>query len=244
MRALTITEARLYLRDPMVLPFALALPLVLLLVFGLPEESSRPSPDIGGDIPLETVLPSLALTLSFAMLGAYMLPAFLTEYRVRGVLRRLATTPVSPLAVLVAHLLINLAVAVVAVLLTLLLGAAALEMPMPENLPWLVLVLVLGATSLFAVGLLIAAVARDAQAAYVLGALFFFPSLFFAGIWLQKEQMPSTLSRIGDFTPLGAFRESLEAAWTGSAPEPLALAVMAGVTVLAGGAAARTFRWE
>jgi ABC-2 type transport system permease protein len=244
MKALAIMEARLYLRDPMVLPFALALPLVLMLVFGLPDESSRPSADIGGRIPLETVLPSLALSLSFGMLGAYMLPAFLTEYRVRGVLRRLSTTPVSPLAVLVAHLAINLAVAAVAVALVLVLGGAVLGMPMPENVPALVLVLVLGATSLFSLGLLIAAVARDAPAAYVLGALFFFPSLFFAGIWLQKEQMPSTLSRIGDFTPLGAFRESLEAAWTGGSPELLALAVMAVVTVLAGGTAARTFRWE
>jgi ABC-2 type transport system permease protein len=244
MRALALMEARLYLRDPMALPFALALPLVLLLVFGLPEDSSRPSEDFGGQVPLDTVLPSLVLSLSFAMLGAYMLPAFLTEYRVRGVLRRLSTTPLSPAAVLVAHLAINLAVAVAAVLLTLLIGGAALGMAMPENVPGLVLVLVLGASSLFSLGLLIAAVARDAPAAYVLGALFFFPSLFFAGVWLPKEQMSPTLSRIGDFTPLGAFRESLEAAWTGSAPEPLALGVMAVLTLAAGGAAARIFRWE
>jgi ABC-2 type transport system permease protein len=244
MKALTRMEARLYLRDPMVLPFALALPLVLLVAFGLPESSSRPSDDFGGQVPLDTVLPSLALSLSFAMLGAYMLPAFLTEYRVRGVLRRLATTPLSPAAVLVAHLAINLAVAVAAVVLTLAIGAAALGMAMPENVPGLVLVLALGASSLFALGLLIAAVARDAPAAYVLGALFFFPSLFFAGIWLPKEQMPDTLSRIGDFTPLGAFRESLEATWTGSAPELLGIAVMAAVTLAAGGAAARLFRWE
>ena len=244
MKALTLMEARLYLRDPMVLPFALALPLVLLLVFGLPESSSEPSEDFGGQVPLDTVLPSLALSLSFAMLGAYMLPAFLTEYRVRGVLRRLATTPVSPAAVLVAHLAINLAVAVVAVLLVLLIGATVLGMAMPENLPGLVLVLALGASSLFSLGLLIAAVARDAPMAYVLGALLFFPSLFFAGIWLPKEQMPDTLSRIGDFTPLGAFRESLEATWTGSAPDTVMLATMAAIALVAGAAAARIFRWE
>jgi ABC-2 type transport system permease protein len=131
----------------------------------------------------------------------------------------------------------------VAVVLTLLVGAA-LGMAMPDDVPGLVLVLALGAASLFSVGLLIAAVARDATAAYVLGALFFFPSLFFAGIWLPKEQMPSTLSRIGDFTPLGAFRESLEATWTGSGLDPLMLATMAGLVLVAGGAAARSFRWD
>ena len=244
MRSLTLMEARLWLRDPMALPFALGLPLVLLLVFGLPESSRAPSEDFGGQVPLDTVLPSLALSLALLMLGAYMLPVALTDYRVRGVLRRLATTPLSPAAVLVAHLAINLAVAAAAVVLTLALGAAVLGMAMPENVPGLVLVLALGAASLFSVGLLIAAVARDATAAYVLGALFFFPSLFFAGIWLPKEQMPSTLSRIGDFTPLGAFRESLEATWTGSALDPLMLAAMAGIALVAGGTAARIFRWE
>jgi ABC-2 type transport system permease protein len=244
MKALTAMEARLYLRDPMALPFALGLPLVLLLVFGLPESSREPSEDFGGKVPLDTVLPSLVLALAFAMLGAYMLPAFLTEYRVRGVLRRLSTTPLSPAAVLVAHLAINLAVAAAAVLLTLLIGAAVLGMAMPDDPAALVLVLALGAASLFSLGLLIAAVARDAPMAYVLGALFFFPSLFFAGIWLPKEQMPDTLSRIGDFTPLGAFRESLEATWTGSGPDPAMLVTMAAITLVAGGAAARIFRWE
>ena len=52
-------EARLWLRDPMALPFALGLPLVLLLVFGLPESSREPSEDFGGQVPLDTVLPSL-----------------------------------------------------------------------------------------------------------------------------------------------------------------------------------------
>ncbi len=50
-----------------------------------------------------------------------------------------------------------------------------LGMAMPENVPGLVLVLALGAASLFSVGLLIAAVARDATAAYVLGALVLLP---------------------------------------------------------------------
>jgi ABC-2 type transport system permease protein len=244
MRALTLTEARLWLRDPMALPFALGLPLVLLIVFGLPDSSREPSEDFGGQVPLDTVLPSLVLSLTLLMLGAYMLPVALTDYRVRGVLRRLATTPVSPAAMLAAHLAINVAVAVAGVALTLVVGAAVLGMAMPADVPGLVLVIALGAASLFSLGLLIAAVARDATSAYVLGALVFFPSLFFAGIWLPKEQMPSTLSRIGDFTPLGAFRESLEATWTGASLDPVMLATMAAIALVAGGTAARIFRWE
>jgi ABC-2 type transport system permease protein len=56
--------------------------------------------------------------------------------------------------------------------------------------------------------------------------------------------MGDTLSRIGDFTPLSAFRESLEETWTGGAPEPLAIAVMAVSALAAGLVATRMFRWE
>jgi ABC-type Na+ transport system ATPase subunit NatA/ABC-type multidrug transport system permease subunit len=241
---LTRTEARLYMRDAVTLGFVFLLPLALLLAFGIPPDSRRPSEDLGGQIPIDTVLPSMALTLAFGMLGVFALPAYLVDYRVRGVLRRLATTPASPAMLLAAQLVLNLALAAASVALVLAVGAAALGMALPENVPGLVLVLVLGATALLSLGLVIAALAPDTTKAWALGALFFFPSLFLAGLYLPKEQMGSTLSRIGDFTPLGAFRESLEGTWTGSAPEPLALAVMAITTVAAGAAAAKTFRWE
>jgi ABC-2 type transport system permease protein len=117
-------------------------------------------------------------------------------------------------------------------------------MALPENVPGLLLVLALGAASLFSLGLVIAALAPDTTKAWIMGALFFFPSLFMAGIYLPREQMGDTLSRIGDFTPLSAFRESLEETWTGHAPEPLAIAVMCAFALAAGLVATRTFRWE
>jgi ABC-2 type transport system permease protein len=244
LRQLTRMEARLYLRDPLTLGFVFLLPLALLLAFGIPPDSRKPSEDFGGQVPIDTVLPSMALSLAFGMLGAFTLPAYLVDYRVRGVLRRLSTTPASPAMMLIAQLLISLALAAVAVVLVIAVGAAALGMTLPGNPPGLLLVLVLGVAALFSLGLVIAAVAPDTAKAGALGALLFFPSLFMAGIYLPKEQMGSTLSRIGDFTPLSAFRESLEATWTGGAPEPLAVAVMTVFTAAAGAAAARTFRWE
>jgi ABC-2 type transport system permease protein len=74
--------------------------------------------------------------------------------------------------------------------------------------------------------------------------LAFFPSLFFAGVWLPKHLMPDLLSRVGDLTPLGAFRESVQDAWVGTTPEPLHLAALTVVAVAAGVAAAKLFRWE
>ena len=56
--------------------------------------------------------------------------------------------------------------------------------------------------------------------------------------------MPGTAQRIADFTPLGAGSQAVQAAWAGSWPQGLHLAVMAGYTLALGALAARSLRWE
>jgi ABC-2 type transport system permease protein len=242
---LTRIEAKvLFLRDPVVLLVALAVPVGILLVFGLPGFARDPVPELGGQRPIDTVLPSIALAISVGVLAISALPGYLAVYREKGILRRLATTPASPAMLLVAQVAVNLAMAVVGLGLVLAVGAAWLGMAMPASLGWFAVAFGLGTAALFAVGLVIAAVAPTARAANAIGMLAFFPSLFFAGAWLPKHQMPEPLSRVGDLTPLGAFREAVQDAWVGSAPEPVHLLAMAAVAAVAGVAAAKLFRWE
>jgi ABC-2 type transport system permease protein len=237
------TEAKLVLREPIGIGFSLVLPLVLLLVFGAPDAARRPDPNLDGKVPIDTVMPSLALAQSFGMLAVFMLPGFMTDYRSRGILRRLSTTPVHPAKLLGAQLLVQAAVAVASLPLVLALGAA-LGMDMPQHPLALALTFVVGGAALFSLGSLVAALAPDPRVGWVGSAAIFFPSLFFAGIWLQKEQMPHWLSRFGDFTPLGGFRTSVQDAWTGHALDPLILLVLAAEAVAVAVLAARVFRWE
>jgi ABC-2 type transport system permease protein len=242
---LTAIEAKvLFLRDPVVLLVALAVPIGILLVFGLPGFARQPDPALGGQRPIDTVLPSIALAISVGVLAISALPGYLAIYREKGILRRLSTTPVSPATLLVAQVAVNLAMAVVATALVLAVGATWLGMAMPASVGWFAVAFLLGVASLFALGLVIAAVAPTARAANAIGMLAFFPLLFLAGAWLPKHQMPALLSRIGDLSPLGAFREAVQDAWVGATPEPVHLAAMLVMTVVAGLAAAKLFRWE
>jgi ABC-2 type transport system permease protein len=52
------------------------------------------------------------------------------------------------------------------------------------------------------------------------------------------------LSRIGDFTPLGAARQSIQDAWGGAGPQPQHLVVLAVAAAIAGTAALNLFRWQ
>ena len=86
--------------------------------------------------------------------------------------------------------------------------------------------------------------APSGRGANAIGALLFFPMMFFAGLWLPRAAMPPVLRDISDFTPLGAAVQALQDSAQGHWPHPLDLAVMACYALVFGVAAARLFRWE
>lgn len=239
---LVSSEIKLFLREPVSLFFVFALPIGLMLVFGLPQRGSTQGGE--GQHGALTFLPALSLSLTIGMLALFTLPMTLGIYRERRVLRRLATTPVNPALLLIAQVLVNLMMGVAGAVVTSIGVRLLLDQPAPANLPGFVLAFILGVACLFGIGLLIAALAPSARSAQSIGPTLFFPLLFLAGAWLPRDQMPTVLARIGDYSPLGATVDTLAAAWAGQSPavpQLLALAVTAAVGAFL---AVRFFRWE
>ena len=102
-----------------------------------------------------------------------------------GVLRRLSTTPVPPSWLLAAQGVVQLGVAM-AGLAGILVAGAALGTPAPKSPGGFALAVVLSVAGLFALGLSIAAVARTANGASVIGPGASIPMLFFAGLWWPR----------------------------------------------------------
>jgi ABC-2 type transport system permease protein len=234
-------ETRLFLREPSVLVFAVLFPTLLLLVLGAVPALRTPDPVFGGSTFVDSYAPSLVV-VTLAFLGLNRLPTVLATYRERGVLRRLSTTPVHPAALLVAQLVINLVAAVVAVLLLLVVGKLVFDVRLPAHPVGFAAAFLLGTASLFALGLLIAALAPTSRSAAGAATVLFLLIMFFGGVYLPRFLLPDVLVRIGDVTPPGV--RALQDAWTGTAPQPLHLVTMAVVALAAGAVAARTFRWE
>ncbi|MGH3437803.1 MAG: ABC transporter permease [Sciscionella sp.] len=241
LRKLTLTEGKLLLREPIALFWAVVFPMILMVVMGL--VSSTPDPALGGRRLVETYQPILIAFVT-AALAVQGLPAVLAGYRERGILRRLATTPVGSHRVLAAQLAVNLAVALIATLGIIVVGKLAFHTDFPRQWPGFLLALLLLAASMLTLGLLMAAVAPTGRSANAIGAIVFFPMMFFAGLWLPRALMSPVLRRISDFTPLGAAVRALQAAMVGDWPPVSALAVLAGSTIVFGAVAARLFRWE
>jgi ABC-2 type transport system permease protein len=178
------------------------------------------------------------------VVGFNVVPSFLAGYREKGILRRLHATPADPAMLPAAQLAVGAGAALASVALVLGLGRAAFGVALPARPGWFALVVVLATAALLAVGLVIAALAPSGRAASVIGAIAFQPSLFLAGVWVPREALPAGLQRASDFTPLGAALQAVRDTWTGAAPRPLHLGILAAYTLVAALVAARLFRWE
>lgn len=237
---ITTVETKLFFRDPAAALMTFALPVGLLVIFG-----SIGFGDEGGDEGVTAAfLPVMVLSLAVAMLGFSILPTILAFYREKGVLRRMSVTPVNPMNVLSAQMLVNLGAAVVAAGLVLILSATVYDLGTPGNFVAFVVAFVLTTAAIFAIGLLISALAPSGKAATSIGMLLFFPSMFFAGVWTPGDLMPEWARPVRDVSPLGAGMEAMQDAWNGAWPGGVNLLALVAVTVLAGGAAAKFFRWE
>lgn len=238
----TTTEARLLTREPLMLFFSVALPSIVLTVLALVPALSEPSEDLGGLRFVDYFAPSVVV-LTLALVALQGVPNVLASYREQGVLRRLSVTPVSPALVLIAQLAVNFGLAVFSTALVIAIGRLAFDIPLPRHLLGFVLAFLVGITALFAIGLIIAAVAPTTRAAGGIATVGYLLVIFFGGVMLPRFLLPDVIVRLGGYVPPGV--QALQDAWIGTAPpDALHLLIMAGIAIASAAVAAKIFRWE
>ena len=240
---LALVETKLFLRERVAVAALLGIPVALVVGFGLIPGFGKPDKSLSGQIGTEYIA-SLGVAIVIVMLGLNGIPSAMGSYREKGILRRLSVTPVRPVALLTAKMMVWLATVLVSVTLVISISRLAFHVPLPVKLGWFVLSVGLGVAALFALGMFVAAVAPTSRAAIGIGWLLFFPNMFLAGVYVPTEEMSHTLQVIGDYAPLGAALHAVRQTWMGQDPRPLYLGIMAAWAVAAGLAAARFFRWE
>jgi ABC-2 type transport system permease protein len=240
---LAYVETKLFLRETGAAIAVFGLPVALVIGFGLIPGFGDPQKSLSGQIGTEYIA-SIGVAIVLATLGLNGVPMVIGQYRQRGVLRRLAVTPVRPLTLLTADLMVWAASAILSVALVVGVARLAYHVPAPVAAGWFVLSVLLGIAALFALGLLVAAAAPTARSAAGIGWLLFFPNMFLAGVYFPTEEMSPVMRQIGTFTPLGSALHAVRDSWMGLAPRPEYLGIMAAYAVIAAAVAARFFRWE
>jgi ABC-2 type transport system permease protein len=240
---LAVVEGRLFLREKLSVIGVFAFPVGLVVAFGLIPGFGKPQKSLDDQIGTEYIA-ALGIAMVLVSLGLQAVPMVIAQYRERGVLRRLAMTPVRPLTLLVAKMTVWAVAALLSVVLIVAVTRLAFHVPLPVKPGWFVLSVLLGMAALFALGMLVTAVAPTARSATGLALALYFPNMFLAGILVPASQMSVGLQRAGNFSPLGAALHAVGDSWQGIDPRLEYLGIMAGWALVAGGLAARYFRWD
>ena len=237
------TEVRLFRREPGAIFWILLFPTLLLVILGSIPSFRDHQADLGGLRTIDVYVP-VAVLLGMIVGSLQAMPQALTGYRERGILRRMATTPVRPSALLSAQMTVFGAAALLSALLALAVGRLAFDVRLPKQPLGYLLALLLAVLAALALGSVVSALSRTTKIAGAIGSAVFFPSMFCAGVWLPTQSMPDLMARIVGYTPFGAAAQALNRAAAGHWPGWGHLGVLAMWILLLTGAASRWFRWE
>ena len=239
--ALIGAETRSVVRDTAGLLIPLGMPLLILVMNGV---TNRGGGEIHGVPIFEIYVMPLVLTIVVATIGVINMPSFLASYRRYKILRRLAVTPAHPAMILVAQVIVSVMQTLVGVAVGVAVAMLAFGVGLPER-PWAALgVFALAAFAMYAVGMLVAAVAPTANAAVAIGLTLFFALGATGGMFGPTEAMPGPLAAVGEALPFGAAVQAIGGAWAGHDQEPAHLIAMAAAVVVSGAVAVKWFRWD
>ncbi|AOS65569.1 ABC transporter permease [Actinoalloteichus hymeniacidonis] len=234
-------EAKMVIRDTAGLIVPIGLPLLILVM-----SASSASDEIvaNGRTALDLFVLPLALTMVVATVGIINMPSFLSYYRRTGILRRLSVTPASPTMVLVAQVVVSVIQTTIGLGAAIAVAFLGFGANPPVHLGTALGVYVLVMAAMYALGMLVAAVAPTPNSAVAIGLVMFFALGALGGMFGGPDALPDALATIGDWLPFGASVDALAAAWGGEPVAVQSLISLGVTTVLGVGVAAALFRWE
>src|ERR1700729_1130784 len=221
-------ELKLMTRDPLVLTFVFAFPVVTMLIIG-GAFGTKPTPGFDNTDPAHWYVASY-LTVVIAAAGLVMLPVHLASYRERGVLRRFAAAGFPRWSFGLAQLVIGLATIAAAAALLLALAAPGFGIPAVHDGWRVIAALSLGAIAFVSIGVLLGSLLPSARAAQAVGLLIFFPSFLLGAGGPPPQVMGSVVRQVAGPLPLTLLTNAVRAPWLGLGP---ATGSLIGVAVLA-----------
>jgi ABC-2 type transport system permease protein len=230
-------ELKLMMRDPLVLTFVVAFPIVTMLIIG---GAFGTQPDQAFDFvnPAHWYVASY-LTVVIAAMGLVMLPVHLASYRERGVLRRFAAAGFPRWSFPISQLIVGLATTTVSCALLLAVAAPVYGIP-PMHAWWRVTAaLALGSIAFVSIGVVLGSVLPSARSAQAVGLLIFFPSFLLGAGGPPPHVMGSVVRQVAGPLPLTLLTNAVREPWLGLGSATGSLAAVAALAVAATALAAR-----
>ena len=240
---LTWVETKIFTREPMGFVGTLVMPVVLFIVLGRAFGSVKPVNMTQVDIPFNAEI--LAAVL-IAISAVQSLVAIISIYREGGILKRLRATPLSPVTILGAHVVVKLIFTVMSLALLLLAGRRLFPGVMQVNVFSFTVAVLLSTLSILSLGFVIASVVPTARFAGLVSGATLYPMLALSGLFFPVDRLPGALKAVAYLLPTTHAVALLDGVWDGSGwgahwVDVAALLVLfAAYTSLS----TKVFRWE
>jgi len=241
---LTWVELKVFMREPMGSVSTLVLPAVLFIVIGRTlQSSSSESFDAGAWI--GSSLPVM-LTIIVALNAVISLTTIMSIYREGGILKRLKATPLRPVTILTAHVMVKLVLTAVSIALLLIAGKTFFAVEMLGSVIGFSAAVAISTVSILSLGFVIASIVPTARFAQLIAGTILYPQLAVSGLFVSVESFPPALRFLSNVSPLthavtltrGMWEGGL---WSNFGVELLALIATFVVCVMV---SSKVFRWE
>ena len=241
---MTWMETKLFLREPVGAFFTLVFPLMMLFLFGS-IYGNAPSEYFAGRGTVDISVPAYTAMI-IATTGLLGLTITMAAYRENGILRRLRTTPISPLVVLVAQVIVLFMMTILGMVLLIIAGKLVYHMHFEGNAFSVLAAFTLSSLSFFALGFVLAGLMPTARTAQVVGMVILYPMLFLSGAGFPSELLPESIKKVSSFLPLTYVVRLLRGLWIGDLwnQHLTDVFVLAGILVVGVLVSIKTFRWE
>lgn len=243
---MTWMEAKLFLREPASAFFSLIFPLLMLVIFGTIYSSQPTLPGMSSSQEaIGTLIPGFTAMI-IGMIGLMPVTITLATYRENGILRRLRTTPISPLAVLAAQVMVVFSMTCLGMVLLLIAGRLLYHIEFPEHPFSVILGFFLGSLSFFGMGFVLAGLLPTARTAQIVGMVVLYPMLILSGAAWPRELMPAAVQNISAYLPLTYVVNLLRGLWMGESwsLHLLDVVILGGMLLVGIVISLKTFRWE
>jgi ABC-2 type transport system permease protein len=190
-------------------------------------------------------VPSM-LGLSVMQVGIFAAIPLVAD-REKGILKRLAATPLRRWQLVGSNVMMRLLIALAQTIIIVAVGTLAFGVEIVGSMVVTFGLVVLGAVTFLALGYVIASFATTEDSANGMTSMIQFPMMFLSGAFFQIDQMPQFLQVVARVIPLTYLADALRQVMVGGAPfAPLSVcvAVLVAWLVVCFGIASWKFRWQ
>ena len=238
---LTWLETKIFVREPMGVIGTFVIPVVLFVILGRAFRGAQVGTSSAAQAPFN--LP-IFTGIIIAVSAVTSLVAIISIYREGGILKRLRATPLSPVTILGAHVLIKLVFAGITLGLLVLAGRRVLPGAMDVSLPSFTAALLLSTLSILSLGFVIASIVPTARFAQPISALLLYPMIAMSGLFFPVEMLSRPLHILALAFPTTHAVSLMQGIWDGAGWDLGSAAALVVVFGVCTAFSTKVFRWE